>query len=122
MVSIEYIVEITNLLKKDIWLSIPQEANADYIKNLAEFVRNSLTNETTIYLEESTNIGFKQNNRTATMQLVSIWKNVFSGNETAPRIKYILSTLDPAYFDSVLSYFTQDDLNEFDAFSVPVTS
>jgi hypothetical protein len=35
MVSIEYIVELTNLLSKDIWLSIPTSANDDYMLKMA---------------------------------------------------------------------------------------
>ena len=118
MVSIEYILELANLLGKDIWLSMPAAASADYIKNMALYVKNNLKNVTTVYLEESANIGFNSNNRTATMQLISIWKKVFA-KEKNISVKYILSTSNPGYFGNLLTVFRPEDLKQFDAFAVP---
>ena len=117
MVSIELIIELANLMEKDIWLSIPSISSADYIYQLAFYVKNNIKdNIGTIYVEQSSDRGWGQNNRNLTMQLIHIWKDVFGANNS--RIKYVLSTNIPAYFESVVSLYSKQDLQEFDAFSV----
>jgi len=119
MVSLEYILELANILQKPIWLSMPEEASHEFIQKTAEFFRDNLRNVSEVYVEESTDIGWQQNNKTATMLAVTTWKNVFA-NTTTVQLKCVLTTLDPAYFDQTLTYFTADDLSLFDAFAVPV--
>lgn len=116
MVSIEYIIELANLLKKDIWLSIPSEANFDNIVKIAEYVYENLNNETKIiYVEQSSNKGFNNNNRTLQMNLIDAWKQVF-GNDT--RVKYVLSTWQYYYFDNTLSFYKPEDLENFNLYSI----
>ena len=116
MVSIEFVIELSNLLKKDIWLSIPSEASYDNIVKIAEYVYENLNNETKlIYVEQSSNKGFNNNNRTLQMNLIDAWKQVF-GNDT--RIKYVLSTWQYYYFDNTLSFYKEKDLSNFDLYSI----
>ena len=119
MVSITYILELANFLKKPIWLSMPDAASFEFIHKCAEFFRDNLRNVSEIYLEESTDIGWQQNNQTAIMLAVTTWKNVFA-NITQIQLKCVLTSLDPLYFNQTLTYFTDDDLSLFDAFAVPV--
>lgn len=59
MISIEYIVELANVLSKDIWLSIPSSASQDYIVKIAEYVKlNLVSNTSLIYVEQSSDKGF----------------------------------------------------------------
>ncbi|RNA10792.1 T9SS C-terminal target domain-containing [Brachionus plicatilis] len=116
MVSIEYIIELANLFEKDIWLSIPSDASFDNIVKIAEYVYENLNNETKIiYVEQSSNKGFNNNNRTLQMNLINGWKKVF-GNDT--RVKYVLSTWQYVYFDNTLSFYTPEDLEQFDLYSI----
>lgn len=119
MVSLEYILELANILKKPIWLSMPETASSELIQNMAEFFRDNLRNVSEIYMEESTDIGWQQNNQTATMLAVTTWKDVFA-NITEIQLKCVLTSLDPLYFDQTLTYFTDEELSMFDAFAVPV--
>ncbi|CAF0900053.1 unnamed protein product [Brachionus calyciflorus] len=117
MVSIEYIVELANLLKKDIWLSIPSEASFNNIVQIAQYIYDNINNETKIiYVEQSTNKGFNNNNRTLQMNLINAWKQVFGVNNT--RVKYVLSTWQYYYFDNTLSFYKPEDLKQFDLYSI----
>lgn len=98
---------------------MPEEASPEFIQKTAELFRDNLRNVSEVYVEESTDIGWQQNNKTATMLAVTTWKNVFANN-TAVKLKCVLTTLDRAYFDQTLKYFTDGDLSLFDAFAVPV--
>ena len=52
-VAYEYIVELANLLEKDIWINIPHRASDDYVQQFAAFLENNLNGESRIYLEYS---------------------------------------------------------------------
>lgn len=116
MVSMEYIIELANILEKDIWLSMPKLAGKDFMLNMARYVRDNLNNKSRIYLEYSTDIGFNNQNRTANMLMIEVWKSVFNTNRS--RLIFILSTTDYAYFENVMSHYSAADLNEFDAYSI----
>ncbi|EFC47802.1 hypothetical protein NAEGRDRAFT_57192 [Naegleria gruberi] len=116
MVSIEYIVELGNYLAKDIWISIPNACSSDHIMHIASYVRDNLNTSLTIHVEQSADKGWGGNNRNLNIQLINTFKAVFGLNDT--RCKYILSTMIPAYYDSVLSLYSSDDLSLFDAFAV----
>ena len=118
MVSIEYIVELTNLLQKDIWLSMPPLATLDYMTQMAQFVFDNLNSQSIIYVEMSSNIGFNGHNRTANMIMIKAWKSVFNDLDSRQRLKFILSTTIYAYFENVMSKYSANDLNEFDAYSI----
>jgi hypothetical protein len=116
MVSIEYIIELANLLSVDLWLSIPSSANPDLIANISQYVQNNINNVTQIiYVEQSSEKGFNNNNRSLQMQLVAICKSIF-GNDT--RVKYVLSTWQYWYYENTVTMYTAADLCQFDYFSI----
>ena len=54
MVSIEFMIELANLLNKDIWLSIPSSASPNYTLKMAQYVKDNLINQSSlIYVEQS---------------------------------------------------------------------
>lgn len=55
-VAYEYMIQLCNLLKKDMWLCIPHRASDDYILQLARLVRTSLDPSLKVYLEFSNEI------------------------------------------------------------------
>lgn len=55
-VAWEYVVELANRTKKDIWINIPIHASNDYILNLAKFMRRNLHSSGRIYLESSNEV------------------------------------------------------------------
>jgi len=59
----EYAIEICNLSGKDMWINIPVAATEDYIRNLAELLKEKLKPELRLYVEinnEVWNPGFTQ--------------------------------------------------------------
>ena len=60
----EYVVTLANITGKDIWINIPIDADEEYIQQLAQLMKNSLTNQDLkIYLELSNEVwnpGFTQ--------------------------------------------------------------
>jgi hypothetical protein len=59
----EYVIELAKLTGKDIWINIPVAATDDYIKNLAQLLKQGLPPTTNIYIEHSNevwNFGFPQ--------------------------------------------------------------
>ena len=116
MVSIEYILELANLLSVDLWLSIPSSANSELIANMSQYIQNNINNLTKIiYIEQSSDKGFNNNNRSLQMQLVKSCKSIF-GNDT--RIKYVLSTWQYAYYENTIDMYTAADLSQFDYYSI----
>ena len=65
-------IELANFLSnKDIWLSIPSAASRNHIIQMATYVKANLKNKTcTIYIEQSSNKQWAQNNRTLELNLV----------------------------------------------------
>ena len=116
MVSLEYIIELGNTLNKDIWLSIPAEADEDFISNMANYTRDNFNPNNTIYVEQGSNKGFNGNNRTLQMEVIRIWKSSF-GDERS-RLFFIMSTSSTYYFENVMSVYNDLDIVEFDAFAV----
>lgn len=62
----EYVIEISNILKKDIWINIPHMANDEYVEELAKLMKKELKFNQKIYLEYSNETwnggpGFDQN-------------------------------------------------------------
>lgn len=49
----EYIIEMANTLKKDLWINIPHKAGNSYILNLATLLRDSLKYNQQVYVEYS---------------------------------------------------------------------
>ena len=113
MASIEYMVELANVLNKDIWLSIPSAASKNYIEQMAKYVKENLANPNcTIYLEQSSDKNFGKSNRTLELNLVKFWK---SANDS--RVKNVISTSFRAFFNNPPQYALVD-YTHFDYFSV----
>ncbi len=69
-VAWEYVIELSNLLKKDLWINIPHKADDDYIKQLAILLEKEVNPNLKIYLEYSNeiwNAGFKQHREAAAL-------------------------------------------------------
>lgn len=97
-------IELANVLSKHIWLSIPSAASANYIQQMAKYVKDNLKNKTcTIYLEQSANKQWSQNNRTLELSLIANWKSV---NDT--RVKHVLATSFRAFFNNPAQYNVAD--------------
>ncbi|MEZ5057935.1 MAG: T9SS type A sorting domain-containing protein [Saprospiraceae bacterium] len=68
--SWEYIVELSNLMKKDPWICVPHLADDNYIFELATQLKNDLDPGLTIYLEYSNELwngAFQQNHDVANL-------------------------------------------------------
>jgi hypothetical protein len=62
-VAWEYVIELAKLTGKDIWINIPIAASDDYVKNLAQLLKDNLPPTTNIYIEHSNEVwnwGFPQ--------------------------------------------------------------
>lgn len=63
-VSYEYLIEISNLTQKDLWVNIPHKASDDFIIQFATMLRDQVDSGLKIYLEYSN----------------EVWNNIFSQN------------------------------------------
>lgn len=52
----DYIVELSNILKKDIWINIYMSADSNYVSNLAKFLKLKLDPSLNIYVENSNEV------------------------------------------------------------------
>lgn len=108
----EYIVELSNILKKDIWINIPISCDSDYVNNLAKFLYQKLDPAINIYVENSNEvwsptqathgpynqaqavsykITFDQNYARRMVELSKWFGIVFGTNEINRRIRVILA-------------------------------
>ena len=55
-VAWEYIIEMANILKKDVWINIPHKANNEYITELAKLLKLKLDPSLKIYTEYSNEV------------------------------------------------------------------
>lgn len=55
-VAYEWMIDLSNLLQKDIWVCIPHQADEDYIQQMATLFRDNLHSNSTIYLEYSNEV------------------------------------------------------------------
>jgi hypothetical protein len=70
--SWEYIIELSNLMKKDPWICVPHLADDNYILELATQLKNELDPNLTIYVEYSNELwngAFQQNHDVADLAL-----------------------------------------------------
>ncbi len=59
----ETVIELANIVQKDVWINIPVAASEDYTRELATLFRDNLSEELNIYVELSNEVwnrGFKQ--------------------------------------------------------------
>jgi hypothetical protein len=52
----DYIVELSNILNKDIWINIHMSADSNYVSNLAKFLKLKLAPNINIYVENSNEV------------------------------------------------------------------
>jgi hypothetical protein len=114
MVSIEYIIDLANLLNKDIWLSIPSGANDEYITNLATYVKSNFLLNKKIYVEQSSDKNFAQNSRTLELNLVKVWNAAFGKDS---RVSHVIAISSRYFFNNPPVYLDSDYAN-FDAYSI----
>ena len=106
-------VELGNVLQKDIWISVPSTVNENFIRMLAIYVKqNFVSNTSIIYLEQSSDKDFTGNNKTLEFELMRIWKTV---NDT--RVKNVIATSFRGFFNNPLQYTTKD-YEHFDYYAV----
>ena len=55
-VSYEWMIDLCNKLKKDIWICVPHSATDDYLIQMAQLFRDNLDPDLTIYLEYSNEV------------------------------------------------------------------
>jgi hypothetical protein len=108
----EYIIELSNLLKKDIWINIPISCDSNYVTSLASFLRQNLDPAINIYVENSNEvwsptqathgpynqaqatfykITFDQNYARRSVELSKWFGGVFGTNEINKRVRIILA-------------------------------
>lgn len=55
-VAWEYVIQLANMLDKDVWINVPANANDDYIANLAAMMRDGLEPDRVAYVEYSNEV------------------------------------------------------------------
>ena len=97
-------VELGNVMSKDIWISVPSTASESFIRHLARYVKENFINQTsTVYIELSSDKNFKGNNKTLELNLIKYWKTV---NDS--RIKHVLGNSFRVFFDNPPQYNLTD--------------
>jgi len=108
----EYIIELANLLNKDIWICIHISADSNYVVELAKILKANLNSGINIYVENSNEvwspthmthgpynqaqadeygIGFNENYARRTVELSNLFAQVFGQEEINKRIRVILA-------------------------------
>jgi len=55
-VAWEYIIELGNLMKKDIWVNVPHMATDDYVRQFAQLLKQNLDADRNVYVEYSNEV------------------------------------------------------------------
>lgn len=108
----EYIIELSNILKKDIWVCVHISCDSDYVANLAKLLKEKLDPSIHIYVENSNEvwsptqltfgpynqaeakfygITFDENYARRSVELSNWFSKVFGKDEINNRIRVILS-------------------------------
>jgi hypothetical protein len=103
-------IELANLIKKDIWINIHISCSEDYVRNLAEMLQNQLDPAINIYVENSNEvwspthmthgpynaaqagangISFDQNYARRCVELSNLFKEIFGAGAINKRIRVI---------------------------------
>ncbi len=126
---LEVIIELANVINRDIWINIPHFAKDDYIKNAALMVSDDLHNSLNIYLEYSNevwNSGFSGGKYMSAQGRDLGLDMIPQGDDVSPSDKFT-RYCDPVQFDqktrdgrrcknyfSRLRYFSQRSVEVFD--------
>lgn len=108
----EYIIELSNILKKDIWICVHISCDSDYVVNLAKLLKEKLNPSIHIYVENSNEvwsptqathgpynqaqavsngITFDENYARRTVEVSNWFATVFGKDEINNKIRVILS-------------------------------
>lgn len=111
----ELVIVLGNMLKKDIWICIPNSATDEYVRNLAQMIKDNLDPELNIYLENSNEvwnnifpqqqwnvaqanelgIDEHENHARRTVKLAQIFGDVFGQESINTRVRAILCSHSP---------------------------
>ncbi|MBN2344731.1 MAG: hypothetical protein JXX29_01825 [Deltaproteobacteria bacterium] len=111
----EYVIDLGNMLRKDIWICIPNSATDEYVRNLAQLLLDNLDDELNIYLENSNEvwnsifpqqawnaaqaeelgIGEQENHARRTVQLAQLFGEVMGAEVINTRVRPILCSHKP---------------------------
>lgn len=107
----EYIIELANILKKDIWINLHISCDSAYVVKLAKMLKDSLDPSINIYVENSNevwsptqtthgpynqaqadyfDINFNENYARRTVELSNLFASVFGKGEINKRIRVVL--------------------------------
>lgn len=107
----EYIVELANILNKDIWICLHISQDENYVRNLAEYLKNNLNEGINIYLENSNEvwsptfqstgyynaaqaseygISFDENYARRTVEIAQIFADVFGEGKIHNKIRVVM--------------------------------
>lgn len=110
--SWEYIIELSNILNKDIWINIHMSCDSNYVAELAKLLKEELNPNINIYIENSNEvwsptqlthgpynkaeadyygINFDQNYARRSVELSNWFGDVFGQDEINKRIRVILA-------------------------------
>lgn len=110
--SWEYIIELANILNKDIWICIHMSCDSNYVRSLAQLLKEQLNPNINIYVENSNEvwspthmthgpynkaqaddygISFDENYARRSVELSDIFAEVFGTGEINNRIRVILA-------------------------------
>jgi len=111
----ELVIELGNMLRKDIWICIPNSATEDYVTNLAQLIDDNLDPDLNVYLESSNEvwnnifpqqawnvaqaadlgIGEHENHARRTVQLAQLFAAVMGEDAINTRVRAILASHQP---------------------------
>jgi hypothetical protein len=107
----EYIIELSNILKKDIWINVCISADSDYVINLATLLKTTLDPNINIYVENSNEvwsptqethgpynkaqadfykITFDQNYARRTVEVSNLFEKVYGKAEMNKKVRVVL--------------------------------
>ena len=107
----EYVIELANILQKDIWINLNVSVDDDYVTNLATKLQNELNPNINIYVEygnevwnpnyqtadfwvrdEAANLGisFDQNYARNVVRISNLFKNVYGASAINNKIRVVL--------------------------------
>jgi hypothetical protein len=122
----EYIIELANTIKRDIWINIHISCTEDYVRHLADMLKNELDPSLNIYVENSNEvwspthmthgpynaaqanaygISFDQNYARRCIELANLFKEVFGAAAINNRIRVICAG-QSHYFDRSRQHLT----------------
>ncbi|MFH0976968.1 MAG: hypothetical protein V1874_14390 [Spirochaetota bacterium] len=115
--SWDYVIELCNIVRIDPWINIPVSADSGYIRETAKLFRANLNRNLNIYIESSNEVwntapGFEQshynkaqaktlgigeheNHARRTIEIASIFAQVFGKNALNKRIRIVLCSHSP---------------------------